>query len=118
MTLPSRRTGLVALKRGMLSYFDPHGRLLPATVLQIDQCQVIAHKLPAIHNRTALEIGAVPAKTKHIGRAREGQFRANGVPPKRKTVEFQVEEEMMVPVGTRHNFETCDAYKANKIGRN
>ncbi|PWN53344.1 translation protein [Violaceomyces palustris] len=38
----SRRTGLIARKKGMTSYFTPEGQRIPATVLQIDSNQVSA----------------------------------------------------------------------------
>ncbi|KAJ1342780.1 hypothetical protein BSLG_002684 [Batrachochytrium salamandrivorans] len=40
-TYNSRRTGLVALKKGMTSIFDEWGQMVPVTVLEVSNCQVI-----------------------------------------------------------------------------
>ena len=41
MTLPAKRTGVVARKLGMTRVFDDAGTHIPVTVLSLDGCQVV-----------------------------------------------------------------------------
>jgi large subunit ribosomal protein L3 len=97
-----QRAGLLATKKGMSAIFEPTtGERIPCTVLQVDRCQVIAHKTAPIHGYWAVVMGSGARKPKRLSFAILGHFAAQGVPPKEKVMEFKVKgEEGLLPVGT------------------
>ncbi|MCH2488054.1 MAG: 50S ribosomal protein L3, partial [Erythrobacter sp.] len=94
------RTGLIARKMGMTRHYLDDGRHLPVTVLQVDECQVVAQKTPDTDGYTALQIGVGRAKPKNVSKAMRGHFAKAQVEPKRKVAEFRVSDDCMVDVGT------------------
>ena len=93
------RTGLIAKKLGMTSVYTEEGTETPVTVLVVENCQVVAHKTVAKHGYSALQLGAGAAKAKNTSKALRGHFAKAKVEPKRKLVEFRVDERAMVEVG-------------------
>src|SRR5476649_2939281 len=75
------RSGVVAKKVGMTRVFSESGEHVPVTVLQLLQCQVIAHR------------------TKDMNKADRGYFGKANVEPRRKLAEFRVTEDALIPVG-------------------
>ena len=75
------RSGVVAKKVGMTRVFSDSGEHVPVTVLQLQQCQVIAHRTKDKNGYVALQLGLGPAPYQQYeqGRPRlfrEGQCRA------------------------------------------
>jgi len=93
------RTGLIAKKVGMTRVFNDEGRHVPVTVLQLDNCQVVAQRTNEKDGYTALQLGAGTAKIKRVSKAQRGHFAKSEVEPKRKIVEFRVSEDGMVDCG-------------------
>lgn len=93
------RTGVIAKKVGMTRIFTEEGRHIPVTVLQLDGCQVVAHRTQERDGYTALQLGAGQAKAKNVGRPMRGHFAKAQVEPKMTLAEFRVEEDGFVPVG-------------------
>ncbi len=93
------RTGLIAKKMGMTRVFDDSGSHVPVTVLQVDNCQVLANRTADKDGYTAVQLGAEPMSPKRLSRARRGQFAAAKVEPKRRVVEFRVSEDALVEPG-------------------
>ena len=54
----AKRTGLIARKLGMTRLFAEDGSHLPVTVLQLEQCQVVAVRTTDKDGYTALQLGA------------------------------------------------------------
>ena len=119
MTLPAKRTGVVARKVGMTRVFDENGLHVPVTVLSLDGCQVVGLRTTEDRetsvNRgkrkdrvtrtkndgyTAVVLGAGTKKAKRATKAERGQFAKAGVEPKAKVVEFRVEEGDLPTVGS------------------
>jgi large subunit ribosomal protein L3 len=93
------RTGLIAKKIGMTSVYTAEGNETPVTVLVVENCQVVAHKTQAKDGYTALQLGAGAAKAKNTTKSLRGHFAKAKVEPKRKLVEFRVDEKALVDVG-------------------
>lgn len=103
----SQRVGLIAVKRGMTSFFLPNGERIPATVLQVHSNQISAHIGFGANanesNYTALQVAAVDTRyrglvTKQI----QGHLRKAGIKKGKKIIrEFPVSPDAVVPLGTQ-----------------
>ncbi len=83
----------------MTRLFMEDGRQIPVTVLQLDGLQVIGQRTTEKHGYTAVQLGAGTAKVKRTSQAMRGVFKIAGVEPKRKIVEFRVDEDKLIGVG-------------------
>jgi len=93
------RTGLIARKLGMTRLFGEDGVHVPVTVLQLDQCQVVAVRTKDKDGYTAVQLGSGKAKVKNVTKAERGHFAKAKVEPKRKLVEFRVAADALLEVG-------------------
>ena len=93
------RSGVIALKVGMSRVFTDDGEHIPVTVLQLDNCQVVAQRTIEKNGYCALQLGVGTAKVKRVTRAQRGHFAKAKVEPKKKLVEFRVSEENLIDVG-------------------
>src|SRR5450830_1113598 len=93
------RTGVVAQKIGMTRVFSETGEHVPVTVLQLLQCQVIAHRTKDKNGYVALQLGSGPRRTNNMNKADRGYFAKAKVEPRRKLAEFRVTEDALIPVG-------------------
>src|SRR6202008_2982649 len=73
------RSGIIAKKLGMSRVFTDAGDHVPVTVLQVEGCQVVAHRTQEKNGYTALPVAHVE--------------------PKLRLAEFRVAEDKMIPVG-------------------
>ena len=94
------RTGLIARKLGMSRLFADDGRHVPVTVLKVDGCQVVAQRTAEQDGYTALQLGCEKAKVKNVTKPMRGHFAKAKVEPKRRVVEFRVDSDALVDVGT------------------
>lgn len=97
-----RRTGALLTKTGMTGMYDPiTAERTPCTVLQLDRCEVTAHKTLDIHGYWAVQVGSGGIDARNVTRAELGHFAKAEVAPKRHVAEFRVRSEAgLVPVGT------------------
>ncbi len=93
------RTGMIARKLGMTRVFTAAGEHVPVTVLQVENCQVVAQRTEETDGYTAVQIGIGQAKVKNVTKPMRGHFAKAKVEPKRKLVEFRVDAEGLVEVG-------------------
>ncbi len=93
------RSGVIAQKVGMMRVFTDAGEHVPATVLRLANCQVIAHRTKDRDGYVALQLGAGTRKVRNVSKAERGHFAVAKVEPKRKLAEFRVEESELIPVG-------------------
>ncbi|MFC6200265.1 50S ribosomal protein L3 [Ponticaulis profundi] len=119
MTLPAKRTGLLAKKMGMTRVFSEDGNHIPVTVLSLEGCQVVGLRTTEERttsvNRgskkdrvektktdgyTAVVMGAGAKKAKRATKADRGQFAKAGVEPKAKVLEFRIEGGELPAVGS------------------
>src|SRR5476649_957705 len=93
------RSGVVAKKIGMTRVFSEAGEHVPVTVLQLLQCQVIAHRTKDKNGYVAMQLGSGPRRTNNMNKADRGYFGKANVEPRRKLAEFRVTEDSLIPVG-------------------
>jgi large subunit ribosomal protein L3 len=93
------RSGVIAQKLGMTRIFTDAGEHVPVTVLRLANCQVIGHRTKEKNGYVALQLGAGSRKAKTLSRAERNNFAVAKVEPKRKVVEFRVDEQALIPVG-------------------
>ncbi len=93
------RSGVIAKKLGMTRVFSESGEHVPVTVLQLAQCQVVAHRTKDKNGYVALQLGAGPRRPNNMNKADRGYFGKAKVEPRRKLAEFRVSEDALIPVG-------------------
>jgi len=100
------RSGVITKKIGMSRVFTDDGEHIPVTVLQLDNCQVVAHRTVEKNGYTALQLGVGQyinrkgeAKTGKLSKATRGYFAKAKVEPKRKLAEFRVSQDNLIEVG-------------------
>lgn len=93
------RTGLIAKKLGMTTTYSGEGEQVPVTVLQVENCQVVAKMTAEKNGYNAVQLGVGAAKAKNTSKAMRGHFAKAKVEPKRKVVEFRVAENALVEPG-------------------
>ena len=93
------RSGVIAQKVGMTRVFTEAGEHVPVTVLQLAQCQVVAHRTKDKNGYVALQLGAGPRRANNMSKADRGYFGKAKVEPKRKLAEFRVSDDAVIPVG-------------------
>ncbi len=92
------RSGIIARKLGMTRLFKADGRQVPATVLQLENVTVVAHRTASRDGYTAVQLGAGQA-SRRLSRPMRSHFAKAGVAPRRKLVEFRVSPENLIEVG-------------------
>ena len=93
------RSGVIAQKVGMTRIFTEAGEHVPVTVLRLANCQVIGHRTKDKNGYVALQLGAGSRKASRLNRAERNNFAIAKVEPKRKVVEFRVDEKGLIPIG-------------------
>lgn len=93
------RTGLIAQKLGMSRVFTADGKHVPATVLKVDNCEVVAVQTNEKNGYTAVQLGAGSRKAKNVAEPQRGHFAKAKVEPKAKVAEFRVSEDALLEVG-------------------
>ena len=68
------RTGLIAKKLGMTRIFTDAGEHVPVTVLQVDECRVVAQRTKDRDGYTAVQLGFGKAKVKNVSKAMRGHY--------------------------------------------
>ncbi|RUU49349.1 50S ribosomal protein L3, partial [Mesorhizobium sp. M2C.T.Ca.TU.009.01.2.1] len=93
------RSGVIAKKVGMTRIYNDAGEHVPVTVLQLENCQVVAQRTQEKNGYTAVQLGVGLAKVKNTSKAMRGHFAAASVEPKAKLAEFRVSADNMIDVG-------------------
>ena len=94
------RTGLIAKKVGMTSVYGEGGAEVAVTILQVENCQVVAKLTQEKNGYTAVQLGFGAAKAKNTSKPLRGHYAKAKVEPKRKLVEFRVPENALLEPGT------------------
>jgi len=93
------RTGLIARKLGMTRIFTEDGNHVPVTVLQVDNCQVVAVRTAEKDGYSAVQLGIGKAKVKNVTQPMRGHYAKAKVEPKQKLIEFRVSPDALIEVG-------------------
>ncbi|TAL03647.1 MAG: 50S ribosomal protein L3 [Rhodospirillaceae bacterium] len=93
------RSGLVAQKVGMTRVFTAEGNHVPVTVLKVDGVQVVAQRTQDKDGYTAVQLGIGTRKVKRTNKSLRGHYAKAKIEPKRKLVEFRVDDKGMIDVG-------------------
>lgn len=90
------RPGLFAIKRGMITWFNEKGEHIPATVLEVDSCEVLGYKLFKDFGYTAVIMGTID-KLKNVKSTNDLRiFETAKVSPKQKIGEFKIVPLIMI----------------------
>ncbi|KAI0025648.1 translation protein [Xylariomycetidae sp. FL0641] len=96
------RTGVLATKKGVSAMYNNKGLRMPCTILQLDQCQVVASRTREKNGYWAVQMGCGFKTPGNTTAPQLGYYEAKGVAPKRHLVEFKVRsEEGLLPVGVQ-----------------
>lgn len=92
------RTGLIAEKLGMSRILTEDGTHVPVTLLKVDSCQVVDIKTREQNGYIAVQLGAVPRRSKGLSNSLRGHYAKAKVEPKRELAEFRVSEDALLNV--------------------
>jgi large subunit ribosomal protein L3 len=106
------RSGVIAKKLGMTRVYSDAGEHIPVTVLELQTCQVVAHRTIEKDGYVALQLGSGFAKVKNVSKAERTRFAAANVEPKMKLAEFRVTADTLLPVGAEI---TADHYVPGQL---
>ncbi|CAB4256101.1 similar to Saccharomyces cerevisiae YGR220C MRPL9 Mitochondrial ribosomal protein of the large subunit [Maudiozyma barnettii] len=97
-----KRCGIITEKVGMMPYFDTKtGDRLAATILKLDNVEVMMHRTIDSDGYFACQVGYGNKNPKNVSRQLLGHYASKIVNPKLKTTEFKVaNEEGLLPLGT------------------
>ena len=93
------RTGLLAKKVGMTRLFNAEGNHVPVTVLDVNGVQVVAQRTKDKDGYSAVQLGIGVRKASRVNKPMRGHYAKSKVEPKRRLVEFRVDEKNLVAVG-------------------
>ena len=95
------RTGLIARKIGMTRLFGEDGAHIGVTVLQVEECDVVAVRTADKDGYVAVQLGVGRRKAKNVTEPMRGHFAKAKVEPKAKVGEFRVSDDAVLDVGAR-----------------
>ena len=97
------RTGLIATKIGNSSYFSDNGKVIPVTLLRVDECIVSNIKTLEKDGYTSLQVASIDGKSdlKKINKPQQKLFANIKTTPKKIIKEFIVDPENTLEVGTK-----------------
>ena len=93
----SRRCGALAIKIGMMSWWDSWGQRHPVTVLHLADCVALKHH--PLNKATIQEVGIGKKSPKKLRKHMLKYFLACNVAPRRTVVGFNVGKSAVLPVG-------------------
>lgn len=93
----SRRCGALAIKIGMMSWWDSWGQRHPVTVLHLADCVALKHH--PLNKATVQEVGIGKKSPKKLRKHMLKYFLACNVAPRRTVVGFNVGKSAVLPVG-------------------
>lgn len=89
--------GLIGKKVGMTRIFNEEGVAVAVTVIDISDNIFLQKKTSEKDGYTAVQVGYGDQKESRLNRAELGHLKANGGTPKRKVLEFRLENDDQLP---------------------
>ena len=93
--------GVIGEKLGMTQVYDEQGLCIPVTVIKVDPLTVTQVKTVETDGYTAIQVGVVPAKEKHLTKAQIGHLKKNNLENFRHLQEFRVDNPADYTVGQK-----------------
>jgi large subunit ribosomal protein L3 len=81
--------GLIGKKVGMTQIFDEFGVAIPVTLIEAGPCYVTQVRLAEVDGYSAVQLGFVEVKQKHLTSGQLGHLKRNDLPPLRFLHEFR-----------------------------
>mgnify|MGYP006276244373 FL=1 len=81
--------GILGKKMGMTQIFDEKENMVPVTVIEAGPCVVTEKRTEEKDGYQAVQLGFEDIKEKKLNKPELGQFKKNGVDPKRYLMEFR-----------------------------
>ena len=81
--------GLIGMKVGMTQIFDESGEAIPVTLNEAGPCYVTQVRRPEKDGYSAVQLGFVEGKQKHLTSGQLGHLKRNDLPPLRFLREFR-----------------------------
>ena len=94
------RTGLIAKKIGMSRFFKSDGTNIPVTLLKVEKCKVVDHKLVEKDGYNALKVLFGASKKNKVNKPAVGYFKKIKSEASNLTREFRVSKDAMIEVGS------------------
>jgi len=97
------RTGLIATKIGNSSYFSENGKVIPVTLLKVDECIVSNIKTLEKDGYSSLQVISIDGKSdlKKINKPQQKLFANIKSHPKKIIKEFRISPENTIEIGTK-----------------
>jgi large subunit ribosomal protein L3 len=100
---------LIGKKIGMTQIFDQTtGKVIPVSVITAGPCAVVQKKTVENDGYSALQLGFEDIREKLVNKPAKGHFDKAGVAPKRKLVEFKLDNAAQTEVGTLFKADTFE----------
>ncbi len=110
--------GVIAEKLGMTHIYDEAGLSIPVTVVAVKEAIVTQIKTVENDGYSAIQVGVVPAKEKHLTKAQIGHFKKNNLENFRHLQEFRVDDVSNFTIGQKISLEVLDnVEKVDVTGR-
>ena len=94
------RTGLIAKKIGMSRFFKSDGTNIPVTLLKVDKCKVVDHKLAEKDGYNAIKVLFGNSKKNKVNKPAVGYFKKIKSEASNLIREFRVSKDAMIKVGS------------------
>ncbi len=104
------KKALVGRKKGMTQYIAEDGTVIPVTVCELGPCAVVQKKTVENDGYSALKLGFLDAKEKHLTKPVASDLKKKNIPLKRVLREVEVFDESL-DVGS---IVTCDIFTENQ----
>jgi large subunit ribosomal protein L3 len=91
--------GILGRKIGMTQVFDDKSRVVPVTVIQVNNCRVSAVRTPETDGYSAIQMAFGDVNEKHLSKPEIGHLRKAGVPLARHLVELRLKDTSNYTVG-------------------
>ena len=99
----NNRTGLIATKIGNSSYFSENGKVIPVTLLRVDECIVSNIKTLEKDGYSSIQVVSIDGKSdlKKINKPQQKLFANIKSNPKKIIKEFRIASENTLEIGTK-----------------